>query len=218
MPHARVALLPSATLVLGALAGCVTPALDAADPVARASADAATSAAEVAAFTWDGRILVGAAAEILSHQGPTEGVLWPAQKVGFAAEIPEGVTAIEVALDWTGDTDLIIMLHSHDHSGGPNDIIMHRSERGSPDPHCLRVPTADVAPGKWELMARSSVDDAALDVEFTLTLLTQGGSATLLDERHGHDRLADLQNGRSDDEREVEPCALWSPPAKPGVE
>ena len=157
---------------------------------------------------WSGHIVQGDAAELLSHQHPTADLLWPLQKVGFDAAVPEGVTAIEVALSWSGPGAMRLMLHSHNHTGGPSDIIMHVSEWSTAGPICIRVPETDVEHGMWEFMVRA--DSEAVQVDYTMEVVTEGGTLGPIDETHGHDRADELRNGRRDDYHDPLPCVLWT--------
>lgn len=194
--------LLAAALVAFALSGCASEA-------ELAAAQDPPAAPAVEEVEWTGHILQGDAAELLSHQHPTADALWPVQTVGFDAEVPEGVTAMEVGLVWEGPGSFRIMLHSHNHDGGPSDIFMHVSEWSSAGRLCIRVPAEHVHPGMWEFMVRA--DGEAIDVDYTMTVLTVGGKLGPIDETHGHDRAQELQDGRDDTDVPQDACLLWQP-------
>ncbi len=191
------------TLLLG---GCIdAPNASVPGPT---DADASDLAAPfVGSVDWNGHILVSET-DALMHTSPTEGVLWPYEQAGTIVEIPEGVTAIEVAVAWEGPGRFRIHLHSYSHDGA---YVGHQStpEQQPQNPHCLRVPAENVAPGHWMVMIHS-VD--AVQTDFTMTVTTETVTATLVDERHGHDRANDL-TGPAREEHESDECQLWTVPA-----
>ncbi|MGQ0534704.1 MAG: hypothetical protein ACT4PT_01380 [Methanobacteriota archaeon] len=172
-----------------------------------AAAAAPSPAVEVkpAILEWTGHVITSEL-EFLMHIRPTEDVLWPLQQEGILVDIPDGVSALEVALEWTGPGEFMIMLHSHK-AEGSNDYVEHITELDAANPKCIRVPAIDVVPGKWQVMVHSQGAD---QTDFTLRVLTVGGAATVVeDDRHGHW----LQDGGFEvDEHPIEACSLWAPP------
>ena len=186
------------------LAGCLAPAADA--PLETAAAtDAPATMPAFETLDWSG-LVVTSNGEFLLHQRPTEDALWPVEQEGILAEIPEGVTDLEVALHWDGPGEFMIMLHSHKGEGG---YVEHITELDAENPKCLRVPAADVTPGVWQVMVHSQ---GAQMTEFTLSVLTVGGAATMMDERHGH-LWTEVVTGNDIDKHEIEPCAMYVPSA-----
>lgn len=193
--------LATATFLL--VAGCID-ASGAVEPAARPEPTADT-VAPVGQVDWTGHVLASET-DALMHTAPTEGLLWPYEQAGVIVEIPEGVTAIEVAVAWEGDGSFGIHLHSHNNDG---EYVGHRStsEQWSQDPHCIRVPAADVAAGHWMVMIHSR---SARQADFTMSVLTQSVTPSLVeDERHGHDRVAEFLSGEDREEHESEACTMW---------
>lgn len=186
-------------------AGCVAPP---ADPV-----DAASSAAPSSEMTAIGRLdwsghVVASETDALMHTSPTEGILWPYEQAGIIVNVPEGVSAVEVAVAWNGPGEFRIHLHSHDPNGK---YVGHDSfpEQYDENPHCIRAPTEDVAPGHWMVMIHSM---DAIETDFTLSVLTEGVVPTLVeDQRHGHDRVGEILAGQAREEHDSEACTMWAP-------
>lgn len=199
MVDARVWLL---ALGLFAVSGCTDLSATAAEPVPAAMAP---DGSKVQSVSWTGFVL-HSATDALMHTAPTEGVLWPYEQAGVVIDIPEGVEGIEIAVAWKGSGNFQIHLHSHNKE---HEYVGHRSMpgQGTQNPHCIRVPLDDVAPGKWMVMIHSG---NAVQTEFTMTVLTQAVTPSIVDERHGHDRANELLFGQPRQEHEPEPCTMWA--------
>lgn len=155
---------------------------------------------------WTGHV-ISSETDVFLHTAPTEGVLWPYEQAGVIVEIPEGVSAIEVAVAWEGEGSFGIHLHSHNLDG---EYVGHRStrEQWQENPHCIRVPVGDIAPGHWMVMIHS---DGAVQDDFTMSVLTEGVTPTVVeDERHGHDRVQEILAGEERKEHDVEACEMWT--------
>ena len=191
--------------ILGlAAAGCVSPSATP-ESVAPAAASDAGAAIEPTVVEWTGKVV---ASEIdgPSHIQPTEQAIFLAQQEGFMLDIKEVPTFFEVALAWTGDAKMMIMLHSHKEHG-TNVYVEHITELDGANPKCLRVPTVDLTAGEWQVMVHS---EGARNVPFKITVLTGGPSEAMEGTYHGHW----LQDGSFDvDEHEIEPCQAWAPAA-----
>lgn len=186
-----------------ALAGCVAPpaseSLDAASAPGEAAAPVAFETLE-----WSGHVMTSEG-EMFTHIRPTEDALWGVEQEGILAEVPEGVTDLEVALHWDGPGEFMIMLHSHKGDGG---YVEHITELDDVNPKCLRVPAEDVTAGHWQVMVHSQ---GAQMTDYTLYTVTVGGAATFVeDERHGH-MFTEIVTGNDIEEHEIEPCSMWVP-------
>lgn len=198
-----------ATSCLLLLAGCVELAKDL-PAGTTAAATGEGSAPAVGRVDWSGHVLASET-DVLMHVYPTEGALWSFEQSGIVVEMPEGVAAIEVAVAWSGSGRFGIHLHSYNTSGA---WVGHRSSDAQWDenPHCIRVPAEDVAPGHWMVMIHS---DGAVRTDYTLSVITQGGEPTVMkDERHGHRLAEEWLEGRDREEHDAETCALWGPVAE----
>jgi hypothetical protein len=193
-----------AFLVALLLAGCVG-APDAAIEQASADDAGAMDAAwpEPEIFDWTGHV-VASEIEGPTHQRPTEDLLWPAFQEGILFHVEDVPEAMEVSLDWTGAGSFMIMLHSHK-ADGTNAYVEHVTELDDQNPKCLRVPTADLAEGHWQVMVHS---DGAQDVDFNLHIGLVGGAGEIdLTDKHGHWP----QDGAFEiDEHDIEPCSMWT--------
>lgn len=184
------------------LAGCVSPAAEA--PVeTTAAADPMSAPVAFETLEWSGHVMTSTG-EVLTHFRPTEDVLRPVEQEGILVDVPEGITALEVALHWEGPGEFMIMLHSHKGEGG---YVEHITELDDVDPKCLRVPAEDVTAGHWQVMVHSQ---GAQQTDFTLEVLTVGGAATMLDERHGH-ATNEAVTGNDIDKHEPEACTMYVP-------
>lgn len=188
--------------VLVIAAGCV--ALPEAPVDAASVKDAAATAEtwpEPEVFDWSGHVVVSEV-EGYTHFRPYEDVLWPVWQEGVLFHVEEIPQAMEVSLDWTGEGSFMIMLHSHK-AGGTNTYVEHITEMDDQNPKCLRVPTADLAEGHWQVMIHS---EGARNTDFTLHVALAGGKGALdLEERHGHR----AEDGEFDiDKHEIEPCSM----------
>ncbi|HUR68658.1 MAG TPA: hypothetical protein VM370_05375 [Candidatus Thermoplasmatota archaeon] len=185
-------------LALAALvaAGCVTPA--ASDDVAPAGASL-SGAPVPEVFDWTGHV-VASEIEGPTHFRPTEDALWPVFQEGIMFHVEEVPQAMEVSLDWTGDGEFMIMLHSHK-ADGTNTYVEHITELDATNPKCLRVPTADLTEGHWQVMVHS---EGAKNADFNLHVALFGGAGMIdMEERHGHWP----QDGDfAVDEHEIEAC------------
>ncbi|MGB0652480.1 MAG: hypothetical protein ACPGQL_04705 [Thermoplasmatota archaeon] len=185
-------------------------ALDA-DGQAAASADP-----EPFLLDWDGHV-VAAPLDILMHQRPTEDALFTLQPAGFSLEIPEAPAAIEVMVAWDGPGAFV--LHPHyvveegPNAGGTSTYYGYHSGALDQSPACIRIPQADMAAGKWQMMIHPAQDDM-VDVPFTMTVGIQGAQGTVLDEMHGHraDGPSDIQDHGWD------PCQFLVPADEPAGE
>lgn len=180
------------------IAGCVAPT---ASDVDAAAADSAADAPALVVTEWSGHVL-HSAVDGPSHFRPTEDVLWPVQQEGFLFDVTAIPQIMEVALEWSGDGEFMIMLHSHK-ADGTNAYVEHITEMDATNPKCLRVPTEDLAEGEWQVMIHNR---NAVDVPFTIRVgLVGGAGAVVEDDRHGHWP----QDGAfSVDEHPIEECAL----------
>jgi len=192
-----LAVLP---LVALAFAGCLAPEEA---PVEAASTSAAPAVDLPAPETleWSGHVL-SSELDGPSHFRPTEDAIWSIQQEGVLVNFAPVPQALEVALEWTGGGELMIMLHSHKEHG-TNVYVEHITEMDDVNPKCLRVPTEDLTEGEWQVMIHSN---KARDVDFTLKVATVGSTPTLVtDDRHGHWP----QDGTFEvDKHEIEPCQL----------
>ena len=197
--RALAVLLPLAFLA----AGCVSPPaeVDAASAT-DAAATALPPAGEVTVYDWKGHV-IASEIEGPTHIRPTEDVMWPVMQEGILFHIEEIPKAMEVSLDWTGPGEFMIMLHSHK-AGGTNAYVEHITELDATNPKCLRVPTADLTDGHWQVMVHS---DGARNTDFALHVALTGGAGAIVDDdRHGHWP----QDGSFEvDEHEIEPCSGW---------
>lgn len=186
------------------LAGCVSPngAVEGASAPDASAAAGALPAPQV--FDWSGHV-VASEVELPTHFRPTEDVMWPYFQEGVLLHVEEVPQAMEVSLDWTGDGAFMIMLHSHK-ADGTNVYVEHITEQDVQQPKCIRVPTADLTEGHWQVMVHSN---GAHDADFTLHVALAGGKGALdLEERHGHW----WQDGFPDaDRHDIEPCSMLVP-------
>jgi hypothetical protein len=183
-------------------AGCVAAPDTTGDAVDAASARGADEAwPEPEVFDWSGHV-IASELEGPTHFRPTEDALWPAFQEGVMFHVEEIPEAMEVSLDWTGGGSFMIMLHSHK-AGGTNAYVEHITKLDDQNPKCLRVPTADLAEGHWQVMVHS---EGARNADFTLHVALAGGKGALdLEERHGHWP----QDGSFEiDEHEIEACSM----------
>lgn len=191
-------LVLSASIVL-LFAGCVNAPADA--PVEAASTEATTwsDLPEPQLFEWSGHV-IASELEGPTHSRPTEDAMWPLFQEGILFHVDEIPQAMEVALEWSGEGEFMIMLHSHK-ADGTNTYVEHITELDAENPKCLRVPTEDLADGHWQVMVHS---EGAKQTEFTLGVRLFGGAGAIVeDDRHGHWP----QDGSFEvDEHEILPC------------
>lgn len=194
----RLLLVPLVLLV----AGCVeTP-----EPQPTPAAGEKLGTVEVPQPTvleWEGAIAVSEFGALM-HGRPSEDVLWPVQQEGFILDVAALPEVMEVALEWDAPegSEFMIMLHSHK-AEGTNAYKEHITEMDAQNPKCLRVPTADLVEGHWQVMIHQQGADGAT---FALKVVTVGGSVAATDERHGHW----FQDGAFEvEEREIEPCSIF---------
>lgn len=90
-----------------AFAGCLAPTDAAVEDASVPVAEAATTTPTPDVLEWSGHVMTSTG-EFLTHQRPSEDVLWPVEQEGILAEIPEGVTDLEVALHWDGPGEFMI--------------------------------------------------------------------------------------------------------------
>ena len=196
----RLSMLLAAVL----FAGCLSPG----SAVEEASAGDASAAAEAwpepQVFDWSGHV-VASELEGFTHWRPYEDVLWPVFQEGVLFHVEELPQAMEVSLDWTGGGSFLIMLHSHK-ADGTNTYVEHITALDEQNPKCIRVPTADLTEGHWQVMVHSQ---DARNVDFTLHVALAGGKGALdLEERHGHwpqDGFPPI------DKHEIEACSMLLP-------
>ena len=156
-------------------------------------------------FDWSGHV-IASDVETPTHFRPTEDYLWPVFQEGILFSVDELPDAMEVSLEWSDASWFQIMLHSHkDH--GTNVYVEHVTELDDENPKCLRVPSADLAAGTWQVMVHSY---GARQTDFTLHIGLLGGAGHIIqDDRHGHW----VQDGLPEEERhEIEPCQLLQAP------
>lgn len=178
-------------------AGCVGAPVQ---PAASPSPDAVAAAGQdPQLFEWTGHV-VASEIETPTHFRPTEDVLWPVFQEGIMFHVMEVPVAMEVALEWEGGGEFMIMLHSHK-ADGTNTYVEHITELDAENPKCLRVPVADLAEGHWQVMVHS---EGVRDADFTLRIALTGGAGEIdMSERHGHWP----QDGQfAVDQHEIEPC------------
>lgn len=194
------ALLAVAALLL---AGCVTqPAAD----VETSATDAPTATLpEPTRTEWSGFVLASEI-ETPTHFRPTEDAMWPVMQEGILFSVDAVPQAMEVDLSWEGSGEFMIMLHSHK-GHATNVYVEHISEMDDVNPKCIRVPTADLAEGLWQVMIHST---GAKQTTFTLGVTLTGGEGHIVeDDRHGHWP----QDGAFEvDDHPVEPCAGTAAP------
>lgn len=202
----RRLLLLAAALPL-VLAGCLQGT---SDETAAATGDDAPAVPDLAAepetFEWSGHV-IDSRIEGPTHVRPTEDVLWPVFQEGILFDVQEAPQTMQVALEWTGSGEFMIMLHSHK-AHGTNEYVEHITPLDAENPKCLQVPAADLTEGVWQVMVHSR---GATNVDFTLRVTMLGGAGAIVqDDRHGHW----LQDGSFDiEEKEPEACTPPTPPA-----
>ena len=142
------------------------------------------------------------------HYRPTEDALWPVAQEGILFSVDSLPQAMEVALDWEGSGEFMIMLHSHK-AHGSNVYIEHVTGMDWENPKCIRVPTADLMEGPWQVMVHTK---NAMQVDFTLHIGLLGGNGHIIeDDRHGHWH----QDGTVEPEpHDIEPCQMIQTPAE----
>ena len=177
-------LLAAAACLVLSLAGCTVPDDQATAGAAPGLADAGASL-PVQVTEWNGYVVVGGdPAERPTHFRPTEDVLWPYWQEGILFSVDTLPQAMEVALEWNGFGEFMIMLHSHKGHGEGGAYVAHVTPLNGTSPQCLRVPTADLTEGAWQVMVHST---SAVDAEFSLHIGLQDGEGHIVpDERHGH--------------------------------
>jgi hypothetical protein len=149
---------------------------------------------------WTGHILTGQFRGF-AHGRITEDAMWPVQQEGFLLDLHEVPKAMEVSLDWEGEGEFLIMLHSHK-AEGTNTYVEHITDMSAEKPKCLRVPTEDLTEGHWQVMVHTGQDTT--NVDYTLTVTTWGVETSVVeDERHGH---WPQDGGFEVDEHEILPC------------
>lgn len=198
-------------MLLALLATCILAAgcMDS-PPRPLASADAPPQAAAAPpgpqVFDWTGHV-VASDLEGPTHQRPTEDALWPVFQEGILFSVDRLPQAMEVSLDWAGQGEFMIMLHSHKEHG-TNVYTEHVTDLDGTNPKCLRVPAEDLAEGAWQVMVHS---DGAMQTDFTLHVGLVGGAGHIIeDDRHGHWP----QDGAFQvDEHDVLPCSFLLAPA-----
>ena len=197
-------------LPLALLASCLlaTGCIDTSQPLASADADLQEAPVPPTpqVFDWTGHV-VASDLEGPTHQRPTEDVLWPVFQEGILFSVDELPQAMEVSLDWAGEGEFMIMLHSHKEHG-TNVYTEHVTDLDGTNPKCLRVPTEDLVEGAWQVMVHS---DGAVQTDFTLHVGLVGGDGHIIeDDRHGH---WPHDGAFQVDEHDVLPCSFLLAPA-----
>lgn len=167
------ALLLLAVLAVAA-SGCIrAPAETLAPPPADATAAPAMTAEPVVA-TWTGRITASQLG-MLAHSRDTEPLVADVQREGFVFEVTEPPALFEVGLEWSGEGQMLIMVSTPHVDGKGQEYF---TEMSSEPQQCLRIPAADIVPGKWQVMAHSS---GVVNADFTFSVTTIGGAAAILE-------------------------------------
>ncbi|MDX1611744.1 MAG: hypothetical protein R3185_05195 [Candidatus Thermoplasmatota archaeon] len=127
--------------------------------------------------TWEGYIL-SSPTGYLVHNSVTEPVFAEYQAEGFAFEIEEVPLDMVAELAWEPSNpgaEIQIMVSSPREDGSGTQYTTPYSS----DPHhCLRIPTEDLEPGHWQIMAHSN---NAVDIELHFTVTTIGGEGGIVE-------------------------------------
>lgn len=171
------ALALSISLAPFLLAGCLSVPDAGVDPAALGAANATDKLDEVRA-EWTGTITASPFG-LLAHNAQTEGQVGALQKEGFVFDIVEIPDDLRVELAWPGPGTAVVMVSTpRDEADKGGEYFTEASDAAD---QCLRVPPADLVPGRWQVMIHTS---EAVMADYTFTVVTVGGKGTLLDEPH----------------------------------
>lgn len=215
-PITQAGILASTLLAIAAAGFVVTSASpEPADATPAAAADAST-AREETIFTWDGYAKAGGANEVLAHLSDTEALVEPVWRTGFNLQVEEVPESVEIRVDWSSGTpsEVMFMAHVPYDAARPHEWIEFETHHqqdarwATEGPLCMRIPTAEVAPGPWHVMAHSRY---GLDIAIAFTITMIGGAASIPEGTHGHAATIEegmtLANAIRDGPHEWEPCA-----------
>jgi len=143
-------------------------------------------------LTWTGHYKLGLADCIMlvvtgfcpAHTYETEPLVEPVAKAGVRVDIPANVSWLEFELRWQGNERLHLMIHGPmkaDHS-----MPSYMAMGGSPGRACIAIPTAQILPGMWEVMAHAG-SPGYQDTPFKILINGEGAKdAKLRAGPHGH--------------------------------
>ena len=143
-------------------------------------------------LTWTGHYKLGLADCIMlvvtgfcpAHTYETEPLVEPVAKAGVRVDIPANVSWLEFELRWQGNERLHLMIHGPmkaDHS-----MPSYMAMGGSPGRACIAIPTAEILPGMWEVMAHAG-SPGYQDTPFKILINGEGAKdAKLRAGPHGH--------------------------------
>lgn len=182
-------------LVAVAASGCIRAPAEALEPAPAETIAPPAALPEPVVATWTGRITASQLG-MLAHDRQTEPLVADVQREGFVFEVTEPPLDFRVDLAWPGGDGMMLIMVSTPHVGGKGQEYF--TEMSSEAAQCLRIPAADIVPGKWQVMAHSS---GVVATDFTFSVTTVGGAAAILEgEPHSSAEAAETT------EAEALPC------------
>lgn len=175
-------------MIVAGLSGCLSGGENPAGATAADEDQQPEATAEVQLLEWDGHI-VHSALDSAAHFKDPETVLYPVQQAGFIVVLQEAPQAIEVMISWE-DPEAGFRLHPHytaendPELGGDTLYYGYLSDMFDESPGCIRIPSEDMAAGKWPMMMHPR--SGTMDADYTITVAIQGAEGTILDDMHGH--------------------------------
>jgi hypothetical protein len=190
-----------------AASGCIRAPAEPLEPTTLPETPAPVAEAlEPVMHTWDG-LVTASQLGMLAHNRDTELLVADVQREGFVFEVTEVPQDFRTELTWTANgptpAEMLVMVSSPKDAN--NEGVEYFTELAAEGPLCLRIPADGIVPGLWQVMAHTRM---ATQVEFTFTITTLGGMASILEgEPHSSAEAATTTDG------EALPCEEPAPEA-----